>query len=113
MALIWLSPAFAADASKIDKNANEALGNLLAQNTGAKALSDDAVAVLVFPEIIKAGLMIGGQHGDGALIKGGANTAYYKSVAASYGLQAGVQKFGYALFFMNQGALNYLDQSDG
>ena len=113
LAVIWLSPAFAANAAKIDKNANEALGNLLSQNTGAKALSDEAVAILVFPEIIKAGLMIGGQHGDGALIKGGASTAYYKSVAISYGLQAGVQKFGYALFFMNQGALNYLDQSDG
>lgn len=113
LAVIWLPPTFAADAAKIDKNANAALGGLLSQNIGAKALSEEAVAVLVFPEIIKAGLMIGGQHGDGALIKGGASTAYYKSVAASYGLQAGIQKFGYALFFMNQSALNYLDQSEG
>ncbi len=113
LAVIWLPAAFAADAAKIDTNATKALGDLLAQNIGAKALSEEAVAVLVFPDILKSGLMIGGQHGNGALIKDDTSTAYYKSVAVSYGLQVGVQKFGYALFFMNQDALNYLDQSDG
>ena len=44
---------------------------------------------------------------------GGRTVGYYNSIAASYGLQAGVQKFGYALFFMNNDALAYLDKSDG
>ena len=57
--------------------------------------------------------MFGGQMGDGVLLKKGRPVGYYNSVAASYGLQAGVQVFGYALFFMNDDALAYLDQSDG
>jgi len=72
-----------------------------------------AKAVLVFPRIVKAGLLIGGQYGDGALIKAGRIVGHYNSVAASYGLQAGAQAFGYALFLMNDKALEYLDKSDG
>jgi lipid-binding SYLF domain-containing protein len=62
---------------------------------------------------VKAGFMIGGQMGDGVLMKHGKTSGYYNSVAGSYGLQAGVQVFGYALFFMNDGALAYLNKSDG
>ena len=57
--------------------------------------------------------MFGGQIGEGALLKGGKPVAYYNTVAASYGLQAGVQTFGYALFFMNDKSLDYLDKSEG
>jgi lipid-binding SYLF domain-containing protein len=76
-------------------------------------LAGKAKAVLVFPSIVKAGFMFGGQLGDGVLLKDGRAVGYYNSVAASYGLQAGVQVFGYALFFMNEPALKYLDNSDG
>jgi lipid-binding SYLF domain-containing protein len=76
-------------------------------------LSRQAVAILVFPEIIKAGLIIGAQRGDGVLFQGGNVAGFYNTTAASYGLQAGVQKFGYALFFMNQKALDYFYNSDG
>jgi lipid-binding SYLF domain-containing protein len=75
------------------------------------ALAGPNSAILVFPEIVKAGFMLGGQIGEGVLFKQGKPVGYYNSVAASYGLQAGVQKFGYALLFMNDGALAYLDQS--
>ena len=57
--------------------------------------------------------MVGGQYGEGALLKEGKTVGYYNSVAASYGLQAGLQKFGYALFFMKDSALEYLDNSEG
>jgi lipid-binding SYLF domain-containing protein len=57
--------------------------------------------------------MLGGHMGDGVLTKHGAVAGYYNSVAGSFGLQAGVQVFGYALFFMNDAALAYLDKSDG
>jgi lipid-binding SYLF domain-containing protein len=76
-------------------------------------LGGKARAVLVFPSILKAGFMFGGQLGNGVLMKGGRTAGYYNSVAASYGFQAGVQKFGYALFFMNDAALAYLDKSGG
>jgi lipid-binding SYLF domain-containing protein len=69
--------------------------------------------VLVFPHIVKAGFLFGAQYGEGALRRGGRPAGYYNSVAASYGFQAGVQRFGYALFFMSDSALTYLDKSDG
>ena len=67
----------------------------------------------MFPRIIKAGLLIGGQTGDGALRKGGKTVGYYNLSAASFGLQAGGQTFSYALFFMTDSALDYLQKSDG
>jgi lipid-binding SYLF domain-containing protein len=63
--------------------------------------------------MLKAGFMFGGQIGEGALRKGGRTVGYYNSVAASYGLQAGAQRFGYALFFMTNSALAYLDKTGG
>jgi lipid-binding SYLF domain-containing protein len=105
--------ALALDRQKLDRSARAALDSLYASNSAAKLLGGQAKAVLVFPSIIKAGFMFGGQMGDGALMKGGRTAGYYNSVAASYGLQAGVQRFGYALFFMNDGALAYLDRSEG
>ena len=117
LAVIWLPAAFAADAVKIDTKTNQALDKLLSQNTKAAEFFEEAVAVLVFPSITKGGFIIAGQHGNGALrllhIKDAASSAYYKSVAVSYGLQAGVQQFGYALFFMEEDALNYLNKTDG
>jgi lipid-binding SYLF domain-containing protein len=58
-------------------------------------------------------LIIGGQYGEGALRVDGKTVGFYNSVAASYGLQAGVQSFGYALFFMTDKALDYLKKSEG
>ena len=80
---------------------------------GAKAIGAQARAVLVFPKITKAGLGIGGQYGEGALIKGGKTVAYYNTAGVSTGLQAGAQQFGYAMFFMNDGALGQLDKAGG
>jgi lipid-binding SYLF domain-containing protein len=57
--------------------------------------------------------MFGGQLGEGVLLSNGKPVGYYNSVAASYGLQAGVQTFGYALFFMNEAAFRQLDSTDG
>ena len=105
--------ALAVSAHEIDQQATVALNSLLASQPKARELAKRAKAILVFPRIIKAGLVIGGQTGDGALRVNGKTVGYYNISAASFGLQAGGQTFGYALFFMNQGALKYLDQSDG
>ena len=78
-----------------------------------RQLASRAKAVLVFPNIVKAGFLFGAQYGEGALRQRGKTVGYYNSVAASYGLQAGVQAFGYALFFMSDSALNYLNTSGG
>ncbi len=105
--------ALAADREKLNRSADEALRNLYASNTAARLLAEKAKAVLVFPNIVKAGFMFGGQTGDGVLKKSGRTAGYYNSLAASYGLQVGLQVFGYALFFMNDRALSYLDKSGG
>ncbi len=105
--------ADAASASEIDRDATKALNKLYAKKPAAKALAEKAKAILVFPSITKGGFMVGGQYGEGALRKDGKTIGYYESVALSYGLQAGVQKFGYALLFMTDSALKWLDRSDG
>jgi lipid-binding SYLF domain-containing protein len=107
--------AFAAPSSDpaADSAAATALARLTAGNSAAQLLNQKAVAVLVFPKIVKAGFLLGGAYGEGVLRQGGRTLGYYNSAAASYGLQAGVQWFGYALFFMNANALKYLDQSQG
>jgi lipid-binding SYLF domain-containing protein len=105
--------ALAASAREIDAKATQALTTLYKTTPGAKALAGKAKAVLIFPSIIKGGFIVGGQFGDGALRKGGKTVAYYRSLAASYGFQAGAQSFGYVLFFMDNESLRYLDQSDG
>ena len=93
--------------------ARKSLNLLYKQVPGARALGSSAEAVLIFPEITKAGLLIGGQYGTGVLFKDNEVAGYYRSTAASYGLQAGVQTFGYALFFMGEEDLEYLKKSDG
>ena len=105
--------AIAASKAEIDRGADAALQTLYERTPSAKVLGEKAKGVLVFPSIVKAGFIIGGQYGTGALRVGGQTTGYYNSVAASYGLQAGVQSFGYALFFMTDDTLAYLDSSAG
>ena len=111
--LVFPDSAFAASAAEIDRDVDAALKELYVSSPAAKDLSTTAKAILVFPSIVKGGFMVGGQYGEGALLKGGKTVGYYNSVAASYGLQAGLQKFGYALFFMKDAALEYLDNSEG
>ena len=105
--------ALASSASEIDRSAAQALTTLYKNTPDAKVLADKAVAMLVFPRIVKGGFIIGGQFGDGALRKNGKSVAYYRSLAASYGFQAGVQAFGYVLFFMDDASLQYIDNSEG
>jgi lipid-binding SYLF domain-containing protein len=105
--------SIAASASQIDREATQALTTLYSNTPGSKALADKAVAVLVFPNIVKGGFIIAGQFGDGALRKNNKTVAYYRSLAASYGFQAGAQAFGYVLFFMDDASVKYLDNSAG
>jgi lipid-binding SYLF domain-containing protein len=105
--------ATAASRQDLERDASRSLKNLYAKNRAARLLGEKARAVLVFPNIVKAGFMFGGQIGEGVLMKGNKPAGHYNSVAGSYGLQAGVQVYGYALFFMNDEALKYLDSSQG
>lgn len=100
-------------AQQIDRDSSRALSDLYASTPQARELAARAKGILVFPSIVKGGFLFGGQYGTGSLLANNRTAGYYNTVAASYGLQAGVQSFGYALFFMSDSALKYLDRSDG
>lgn len=113
VALVGSNPAAAASAAQLDHDALSALKKLYAKSASAKSMSEKAVGILVFPNITKGGFIVGGQYGEGTLMRDGKVIAYYNTVSASYGLQAGIQKYGYVLFFMTDSALGYLDKSGG
>lgn len=106
-------PASAESKADLERNSRSALNKLVAKVPTAKTLNGKAVAVLVFPSITKAGFVVGGQYGEGVLWRGGKAVGYYSTAGASYGLQAGAQKYGYAMFFMNENALNALNTAEG
>ena len=111
--LVSPDPARGASAAEINRYAGNALKTLYAKSDTAKKLGEKAKGILVFPGITKGGFMVGGQYGEGALLSGGKTAGYYSTVQVSYGLQAGIQKYGYALFFMTDSALKWIDKSGG
>jgi lipid-binding SYLF domain-containing protein len=111
--LLASPPARAASASTISRDAWSALHTLYAKDPHTRLLGERAKAILVFPKITKAGLVVGGQYGQGALLQGSHTIAYYSIAAGSLGLQIGAQTFSYALFFMTNSALDYLRTSNG
>lgn len=111
--LIGIQPAFADTAAEIDQQVDAALQMLHSEIPKAKELSKAAKGILVFPDVLKAGLIVGGQFGEGALRVKGKTVGYYNTIAASYGLQVGAQTFGYALIFLSDTALEYLQKSAG
>lgn len=100
-------------AEKLERLSIKALHHLYNQNPKAQTLGEKAVAVLVFPEVLKAGFMVAAQRGDGVLFKNGQVAGYYNMTSAGYGIQAGIQKLSYALLFMDEDSLKYLKKSDG
>ncbi len=103
-----------ASGSQIAADSRKALNHLYASNPAARRLGNNAHGILVFPKIMKGGLMVGAEAGNGALLtSGGAVKAYYQTAGASYGIQAGVQQYGYALFLMSPKEVRNLDEADG
>ena len=99
--------------ASLTSESRAALSQLKSQNSAAAKVSSRALAVLVFPNVVKAGFMVGAQEGQGILFVQGRPNGRYRTVAASYGFQAGVQKYGYALFFMNQKAVDWINNTRG
>ena len=112
------SSAVAQDRAALDNDVHAAIAQLLETTPAAKDLAQSAKGALVFPNIIKAGFLIGVQYGNGALVRakqdGGYYIAdYYNISSASYGLQAGVQSFGYVLALMTDAAVEHVETSRG
>ena len=111
--LLLVSDVHAESAHEMQRSAREALQELYRTTPAAKAIGEKAAGILVFPEIIKGGFVVAAQYGNGVLFRRGAVAGYYNTSSASFGFQAGVQKFGYALFFMTEDDLTYLSSSSG
>ena len=109
----FAGPAAAATAEDLDKDAAQALAALYKTNPVAEVIAKKARAILVFPKIVKAGLVFGGSYGEGVLMKGGHVTDYFNSVSASWGWQAGAESYAYVVFLMSDKAVRYLDKSKG
>lgn len=104
---------WATTATDLDTDSDQALQILYKSSEIAKDLSQRAKGILVFPKIIKAGLVFGGAYGEGELMRGGEVEDYYNSFTGSWGLQAGAQSYGYAVFLMTDEAVNHLQESQG
>lgn len=112
-AFVAAQPAKADTAAELDRDSRQALAKLYKNNETAASIGRKAKAVLIFPKIVKAGLVFGGSYGEGALITAGKTEAYYSSASASWGLQAGAQSYGYALFLMTDKAMEYVHKTHG
>ncbi|MBF0255018.1 MAG: lipid-binding SYLF domain-containing protein [Gammaproteobacteria bacterium] len=108
-----MSNAIGATAEELDKDSDQALQTLYQAEPVSKEMSRNAKAMLVFPNIVKAGLVFGGSYGEGVLIKGAKVVDYYNSVTGSWGLQVGAQSYGYAVFLMTDKAVRYIEDTKG
>jgi lipid-binding SYLF domain-containing protein len=105
--------ALAASKDEIDAKVQEAVGNFYKQTSAGKQLAQKAAGMLVFPEVLKAGVGIGGEYGEGALIIKGKTAGYYNTAAASIGFQLGAQVKSQIILFMNQKVLDSFRNSKG
>jgi lipid-binding SYLF domain-containing protein len=113
LSIFAAAPASAETASEIEAKAETALKALYEKTPAAAELAKVAKGILVFPQVLKAGFIFGAEYGNGVLFEGGEMAGHYNTTAVSYGLQAGVQSMGYAMFFVTDSSLEYLKKSHG
>ena len=113
LALCSMPAAATASREELDAHVREALDDLYRNHQAARELGARSAGILVFPNVVKAGFWVGAEYGKGALLTGKSIADYYFLVAASFGLQFGVQDESVALMFMTPEALSKFRASDG
>ena len=103
----------AASAREINSGVSETLDRFFNKIGGARELADKSYGILVFPSVVKAGLGIGGEYGEGALRARGETLSYYNTVSASIGFQLGVQERSVIILFMTPQALDQFRATAG
>lgn len=98
---------------QLNRDSDQALQRLYETHPSVATLSRNAKAILVFPNVVKAGFVFGGAYGEGELKQGSRIDGYYNSVTGSWGFQAGIQSYGYVVFLMTNRAVNYLHRTHG
>lgn len=106
-------PARAATEKEIDVSVDVALERFFKQVKGAKEFARSAKGMLILPGVVKAGFVVGGEYGEGALQVGGKTVDYYNVIAGSFGLQIGAQSKDIIIAFMTDEALKSFRASDG
>ena len=107
------SNVMAANKEDIDTDVQEVLKDFSYLSPGNKELLEKANGILVFPSVIKAGFLVGGEYGEGSLQIGGKTVNYYSIASASLGLQLGAQERAEIILFMDKNALDKFVGSDG
>jgi len=107
------SCAYAASEADLNRDSDQALQTLYKLHPFAERISHNAKAILIFPNVVKAGLIFGWAYGEGELQQGSKIDGYYNSVTASWGFQAGAQSYSYVVFLMSNKAVRYIHQSHG
>jgi lipid-binding SYLF domain-containing protein len=110
---LTIPAAQARSAAQIAAQGQQTLHQLEASEPRARMLTRHARAVLVFPSIFKAGVVFGGESGNGVLFINGRQAGFYNLSGGTWGLQIGAQKFSYVVYFMNDSSLRYLRKSGG
>lgn len=114
LSLLLLShPGYAKTAGEIDARVDQALERFQREVYSAKDLLKNAKGVLVFPHVIKGGIGIGAEYGEGALRINGKTVDYYNTISGSLGFQLGAQVKSVYLFFMEESALTSFRASSG
>jgi len=103
----------AASNAEINAKSTQALKEFFKHSPAGKQLYHQAKGALIFPEVFKAGIGIGGEYGEGKLVEGGKTTGYYTIAAASIGFQLGAQVKTEIILFMTHDALRQFKHSDG
>ena len=113
LAVLAVPVAEAGSREQLDAEVREAVNTLYEHSSAAKELAARASGMLVFPNVYKGGMGIGGEYGEGALLVKGKTAAYYNIAAASIGFQLGAQARSQIVLFMNENALAGFRRSQG
>ena len=105
--------ASAGTREELDASVRETVQEFYKHSSSGKELAARSAGMLVFPRVIKGGIGLGGEYGEGALLVGGRTTGYYSIAAGSVGLQLGLQKKSQVILFMHGPALQRFQRSKG
>lgn len=113
VAMLLTSSVLAASADKLNRESDKALQVFKEDIDGSEVFLDQAAGYLVFPRVIKVGIGIGAESGEGVLRVGGTTVAYYRTTSGSFGLQLGAQAKSIVIAFMTRESLDKFRNSEG
>lgn len=112
-AMFFASSVLAASADKLNREANKTLQVFQEEVNGAQVFLNQAAGYLVFPRVIKVGVGVGAETGEGVLRVGGSTVGYYRTTSGSIGLQLGAQAKSIVIAFLTRESLDKFRNSSG